>query len=932
MKTWIKRISIGLAAVLAIVVVGLAVFLLTFDPNAYKDRLQAWVQDRYHRTLTIDGDIDATLFPRLGLTLQGVSLSEPNSAETFASMDTARIAVAIWPLLSRHVVVDHASFSGVKARVVRDKAGRLNFQDLIGGAVPEGPQGAAGQAGATSPAGGTDTPAGDSGDAPGIDIAGLDIKDGEVQLRDDITGQALAISQFSVSTGRVRADHPFEATLSAHIQGAVPRVDADIAAQGIARLDPGARRYEVRKLDLRAAGQLPGATAKNLTARGDLAYEARTGAMDASGLELVFQGDVGDAAGGTTSMDASLSAQRLRFDPRDQSIQAAKVAVRAKGAMPRGPFEFAADAPALDISPAAASGSPMTARLRLAGDNSVDLRLSTSDLTGTSAHAAIAEAKLSAQIKRSDRTWTVDAASPLTLDLGKRAGAMPALVGDINIAAPELPGGALHIAYTAEARADMARASAELRLDAQLEGGKLTLAADATRLSAKPAVKFSFSADTLDLDKLIPPRTEPARGAPASKEGGAPAGSASASGNAPNDPAAGNASAGKASAGKASAGNASAGNPSAGNPSVGGPSAGNPSAGNPSAGSASASNPSARDASAGSASAASPARGEAAGASAPAPASPSGPPSATEGGIDLSALVGPTAQGTIKAGRLVARGLVMQNVSANVKLAQGKLDVAPLAAALYGGKLAGSASLDAAHGNAMATRFTLDGVAVGPLLADVAKRSALTGVGSVAADLATRGPRVESLRDNLAGTVQLRLRDGAIKGFDAARALRDLKQAVLGGKQDGPADVPADAARETAFSRMDADLTLAAGVATIKRLDVASPVLRVSEGSPATIDLSKGTLNVVANVKIADPPPAYADLRELRGLAVPVHVAGPYDALRYRIDWRAVAGDALSRALQRALGGNGSDKHPNGESRQDTIKDLGRMLRGITGK
>jgi AsmA protein len=315
------------------------------------------------------------------------------------------------------------------------------------------------------------------------------------------------------------------------------------------------------------------------------------------------------------------------------------------------------------------------------------------------------------------------------------------------------------------------------------------------------------------------------------------------------------------------------------------------------------------------------------------PASPApAASSANRGGIDLSALVGPTANGTIKAGRLVARGLVMQNLSAAVKLARGKLDIAPLTATLYNGKLTGNASLDAAHDNALATRFTLDGVAVGPLLADVAKRSPLTGTGSVAANLATRGRNAETMRDNLGGTLQLRLRDGAIKGFDVARALRDLKQVVSGGKQGGPSDVPADASRETAFSRMDADLALAQGVATIKRLDVVSPVLQVSQGSPAVIDLPKGRVDVVANVKIADSPPAYADLRELRGVAVPVHVAGPYDALRYRIDWRAVAGDALSRALQRALGGKESDKQHNGDSRQDTIKDLGRMLRGITGK
>jgi AsmA protein len=883
MKTWIKRISIGVAVVLALAVAGLAVFLLTFDPNSYKDRLQEWVQQRYHRTLTIDGDIEATLFPRLGVTLQGLSLSEPNSTDTFASMDSARMSVAILPLLSRNVVVDHASFSGVKARVVRDKQGHLNFQDLLGdGARQDKPT--------TAP---QDT--GQPGAAPRIDIAGLDIKDGEVQLRDDATGRALVISQLNAKTGRVRIDEPFDASLSAHLQGDTPQFNTDIAGKVTVRMNPQAQRYELRKLDLKASGQLPGANARNLTARGDLAYDGQTGAVDAGGLELVFQGEVADVDGGTASVDASLAAEKLSVDPRSGAIQAAKVAVRAKGALPRGPFEFAADMPALAVSPTAASGDAVSARLRISGNDGVDARLALNGITGNSSNLSIADTKLSADIKQADRGWNVSAASPMMLDLRKRAGALSALAGEIAITGPGLPGGAMRVPYTGAVRADMTGKSADLRLDAQLDGGKLALTADATRLGAKPELRFALNADTLDIDKLMPAQAEPARGTP-----GAAAGD--------KNRAAG--SSGSANGGKPESANSAASVSAPGAAAADSPTSSPPASGNASAAGAASRNPPS---------------GGAAAPSTQTPAARAGQP----GDIDLSALVGPTAQGTIKAGRIVARGVSMQNLSATIKLAQGKLDVSPLAANLYNGKLAGAVSLDAAHDNAVSTRFTLDGVAVGPLLADLTNRSSLTGVGSVAANLTTSGRQSLAMRDNLAGTVQLRVRDGAIKGFDVARALRDLKQALLGGKGNAPTDVRADSTRETTFSRMDADLALAAGVATIKRLDVASPVIRVSQGSPAVIDLPKGTLNVVANVKIADPPPA--DLRELRGVAVPVQVAGAYDDLRYRVDWHAVAGDAVTRALERALGGKGADKQ-NDESRQDRIKDLGKILKGITGK
>ncbi len=71
-----------------------------------------------------------------------------------------------------------------------------------------------------------------------------------------------------------------------------------------------------------------------------------------------------------------------------------------EGALPRGPFEFAADAPALDISPTAASEEAVTARLRMTGNNGVDARLALNDISGNSGNLAIAQAKLAAEIKQ----------------------------------------------------------------------------------------------------------------------------------------------------------------------------------------------------------------------------------------------------------------------------------------------------------------------------------------------------------------------------------------------------------------------------------------------------------------------------------------------------------------------------------------------------
>src|SRR5690606_37356385 len=203
MKVWLKRVLIGLVVVLLVALVGIAIFLLTFDPNAYKNKLEEVVYNRYQRSLTIDGDIQLSLFPRIGLSVEDVSLSNRNSTDTFASIDSARFAVAIWPLMFNRLVVDHVAVTGFKAWVTRDEDGQFNFRDLVdrpGAALgmmapalaaksllptaraEELPAKSALVADSVLPV----TDSSQSTDLQ-IDIAGLDLKDGEIHFYDNVS-------------------------------------------------------------------------------------------------------------------------------------------------------------------------------------------------------------------------------------------------------------------------------------------------------------------------------------------------------------------------------------------------------------------------------------------------------------------------------------------------------------------------------------------------------------------------------------------------------------------------------------------------------------------------------------------------------------------------------------------------------------------------
>ena len=93
MKTWFGRILIGLVVLVVVAVVGLAIFFA--DIRSPRQAGRACQANAGDRTLTIDGEIELAV-PAYRPRLQGVSLSEAGSKETFASIDSTRLAVARW--------------------------------------------------------------------------------------------------------------------------------------------------------------------------------------------------------------------------------------------------------------------------------------------------------------------------------------------------------------------------------------------------------------------------------------------------------------------------------------------------------------------------------------------------------------------------------------------------------------------------------------------------------------------------------------------------------------------------------------------------------------------------------------------------------------------------------------------------------------------
>lgn len=267
-----------------------------------------------------------------------------------------------------------------------------------------------------------------------------------------------------------------------------------------------------------------------------------------------------------------------------------------------------------------------------------------------------------------------------------------------------------------------------------------------------------------------------------------------------------------------------------------------------------------------------------------------------ESPIDLSALKSIHATGSLKIGTLKVANLKSSNVRLDVKADGNSVNVSPLSANLYQGAMRGALTATANANPQLTLQQQLTGISIGPLLKDMADKDLIEGRGNVALDVKTQGATVSAMKKNLNGSANVNLRDGAIKGINIASSLRSA-QAQLG-LQGGSKTQAASSTEKTDFSELKASFTIRNGVAHNEDLAVKSPLLRL--GGNGDINIGAGSMDYLAKATVVGSLEGQGgkEFTQLKGVTVPLRIAGPFDALKYKLDIGALASETAKAKLQ----------------------------------
>lgn len=377
----IKLLGIVVGAVIALFIVAVVAVALFFDPNDYKDQIVTAVNEATGRELTLEGDLELALFPRIAIALGPATISNAPGfgAEPFARIETARLQLELFPLLARRVEVGRAELRGLALNLARDARGANNWQDLAGADAAPATEAAP----AAEPAG--------AAEAISLDVGAIEIADAAVSWTDAAAGTRWQLDRFNLSAANFGPGVVFPLAIDFALAGAEVAVEVEARMQ--AALDIAGNRYRLEDLEVGIAGEgaaWPGGSG-DVTLRSalfDVDLDGETVAIEQLALDVLGLAISGDVTGSNIVSNLALrgTIEIAEFNPIallerfDAAIETADPAV-LRSATVRAALVHDARQSMLDDLELTLDDSRMTGRAGLQGETlSFDIAIDSIDV------------------------------------------------------------------------------------------------------------------------------------------------------------------------------------------------------------------------------------------------------------------------------------------------------------------------------------------------------------------------------------------------------------------------------------------------------------------------------------------------------------------------------------------------------------------------
>jgi|GEM_PF-1666823 len=284
MTRFLKITALILGILIVLIVIAGLIIPRIIDVNDHKDRISLEIKKATGYEVVMEGDIELSLVPWMGLSLGKTHVAgPPEFGDTpLASLDELQVRIKFWPLFTGRVEADRIILNRFELALITDENGRQNW------IIPEEPS-AEPELKPTEPLEQREIPAAEpSRTISDFNIEGFQVANAAISYEDRQTSQSMSIRDFNLETGRISMDAPFDISADMKIHSSNPDIQSDLKFSALAAFDS---QNDLIRLDnfllyISAHGEILATPIQNDSVRGDLIYELSNNAIHLNNLDI----------------------------------------------------------------------------------------------------------------------------------------------------------------------------------------------------------------------------------------------------------------------------------------------------------------------------------------------------------------------------------------------------------------------------------------------------------------------------------------------------------------------------------------------------------------------------------------------------------------------------------------------------------------------
>lgn len=247
--------------------------------------------------------------------------------------------------------------------------------------------------------------------------------------------------------------------------------------------------------------------------------------------------------------------------------------------------------------------------------------------------------------------------------------------------------------------------------------------------------------------------------------------------------------------------------------------------------------------------------------------------------IDVSGLAALDATMTLSADSVDLGTAKLNRTRLLISLLTGRMVIESRELRAYGGNVTGNFVVNGRSGLSIGGDLQLTGLAMQPLLQDVAKFDRLIGTGDLALKFLGVGNRLSDIMSSLSGSGMLRFGKGELRGLDLVGMLRSLDVGYVGEGQ------------KTIFDAITGSFTVQNGILRNDDLRFAAPYVTATGSGQIGLGARDLDYRLMAT--------ALAQTDGTGGLTVPLLISGPWAQPKFRLDMKALLDQNLADEKER---------------------------------